>query len=408
MVITRKVEIYVCESDKELKKEFMGTVYSWRDLVRKAANLIVSHKFVQQNVRDFMYMQEDVRKRFMVVDEKTGEEKVKFNVSDILEEGRGMSEQNTTYRLVASILKGKVPADIYSCLNQAIAKTYKETAIEVSKGESTLRSYRNNIPVPFSAKALANIHKAEDGRFYFTLFGVPFACRLGKDRSNNEAIIDRCISGEYKLCSSSIAFQKVVNRETGKKQNKLFLYICVDIPKKEVELNPKKKMFCYLGIEHPITFNYEVQAKNIFDSGVKWSTIGNKEEFVYRRVQIQALLKRCQINCKYSKGGQGRKRKLQALDRFKEKEKNYVQTKLHKYSRELVDIAVKNHIGTIVLVNQTPREDEAKEANQKGEPLLLRNWSYYGLKTMITYKASMVGIKVIVAGKELPEEEDNE
>ena len=85
MVITRKIEIYVSESDKELKKEFMNTVFSWRDAVRKAANLIVSHKFVQQNVRDFMYMQEDVRERFMVVDEKTGKGKVKFNVSDILE-----------------------------------------------------------------------------------------------------------------------------------------------------------------------------------------------------------------------------------------------------------------------------------------------------------------------------------
>ena len=408
MVITRKIEIYVCESDKELKKQFMKTVYGWRDAVRKAANLIVSHKFVQQNVRDFMYLQEDVRKRFMVVDEKTGEEKVKFNVSDILEEGRGMSEQNITYRLVSSILKGKVPADIYSCLNQAIAKTYKETAIEVSKGETTLRSYKNNIPVPFSAKALANIHKADDGRFYFTLFGIPFACRLGRDRSDNEVIIDRCISGEYKLCSSSIAFQKEVNRETGKKKNKLFLYLCVDKPNENVELDSEKKMYCYLGIEHPITYNYEVYAKNIFDSGVKWVNIGNKEEFVYRRVQIQAKLKRCQMNCKYSKGGKGRKRKLQALDRYKEKEKNYVQTKLHTYSRELVNKAIKYRIGTIVLVNQTPREEEAKEANQKGEPFLLRNWSYYGLKTMITYKAKMVGIKVIVAGMESPEEEENE
>lgn len=66
MVITRKIEIYVCESDKELKKEFMNTVFGWRDAVRKAANLIVSHKFVQQNVRDFMYLQEDVRERFLI------------------------------------------------------------------------------------------------------------------------------------------------------------------------------------------------------------------------------------------------------------------------------------------------------------------------------------------------------
>ena len=216
MVITRKIEIYVHEEDKELKKNFQHTLYEWRDAVRRAANLIVSHKFVQQNVRDFMYLQEDVQERFMVTDEKTGVSKVKYNVSDTLKKEKGMSEQNTTYRLIASLLKGKVPADIYSCLNQAVAKTFKETVMDINKGEATLRSYKNNIPMPFSAKALSNIHKADDGRFYFTLFGIPFACMLGRDRSNNEAVIDRCISGEYKMCSSSIAFEKTVNRETGK------------------------------------------------------------------------------------------------------------------------------------------------------------------------------------------------
>lgn len=406
MVITRKIEIYVHEEDKELKKNFQHTLYEWRDAVRKAANLIVSHKFVQQNVRDFMYMQKDVRERFMVVDEKTGNSKVKFNVSDILEKGPGMSKQNTTYRLVSSMLKGKVPADIYSCLNQAVAKTFKETVTDVNKGEATLRSYKNNIPLPFSAKALSNIHKADDGHYYFTLFGVPFACMLRRDRSNNEAIIERCISGEYKLCSSSIAFQKTVNRDTGKKKNKLFLYLCVDIPKKEVELNPKKIMYCYLGLAHPIEYNYEVQAKNIYDSGVKWSHIGTAEEFLHQRVQIQAAMKRCQISCRYSSGGKGRKRKLQALNRFEEKEKNYVHTKLHTYSRMLVDKAIHNHCGTIVLVNQEPREEEAKEANQKGEPFVLRNWSYFGLKTMIDYKAKMVGIDVKVVGKEIPVENE--
>lgn len=154
MVITRKIEIYVHEEDKELKKNFQHTLYEWRDAVRRAANLIVSHKFVQQNVRDFMYLQEDVQERFMVTDEKTGESKVKYNVSDTLKKEKGMSEQNTTYRLIASLLKGKVPADIYSCLNQAVAKTFKETVMDINKGEATLRSYKNNIPMPFSAKAL--------------------------------------------------------------------------------------------------------------------------------------------------------------------------------------------------------------------------------------------------------------
>lgn len=415
MIITRKIEIYVHEQDSKLKKDFMHTIYEWRDLIRKAANMAVSHKFVQQNTRDFMYLKEDVMEQFaienpdrVVMNKNTGKNTVKYNISDIIKNEKGLSEQNTTYRLMSSILKGKVPADIYSCLNQAVSKICKETMSDVMRGETSLRSYKNNIPMPFSAKALNNIHRVEEEvtekesgevkkvvRYYFTLFGIPFACKLGHDRSNNAVIINRCLSGENKLCSSSIAFQKVADKLTGKKQQKLFLHLCVDIPQQNVKLDSEKQMYCYLGLAHPIEYNYEVKAKNIFDSGIKWSSIGTAEEFLYRRIQIQAAMRRSQQNCKYSKGGKGRKRKLQALERFEEKEKNYVKTRLHTYSRELVNRAVKNKCATIILVHQEPREKQAKEDNLKGEPFILRNWSYYGLKTMIEYKAKMVGIKVI-------------
>ena len=52
-------------------------------------------------------------------------------------------------------------------------------------------------------------------------------------------------------------------------------------------------------------------------------------------------------------GGKGRKKKCQAIERWHEKEKNYVDTKLHIYSRMLVDMAVKHKCGKIVLMNQT-------------------------------------------------------
>lgn len=408
MIITRKIEIYVHEEDKKLKKEYMKTLFGWRDAIRKAANMVVCQKFVQQNVRDFMYLQDDVRERFTVVDDETGKEKVKYSVSDTLKKEKGLSEQNTTYRFLSSLLKGKVPADMYSCLNQSVVKTFKETISDINKGEATLRSYKNNIPMPFSATNLSNIHGVEEDvtnqntgetrketRYYFTLFGIPFACRLRSDRSNNAVIIERCISGEYKLCVSSIAFKKVLDEKTEKKKQKLFLLLCVDIPQQKVKIDPEKKMYCYLGINHPIEYNYNLEAKNIFDSGTKWCSIGTKEEFLFRRVQIQAAMKRCQKYCKFSKGGKGRKRKLQALERYHEKEKNYVTTRMHTYSHILVSRAVKNQCSVIVLKNQEPREDQAKKDNEKGNPFVLRNWSYYGLKQMIEYKAKMFGIEVI-------------
>ena len=139
-----------------------------------------------------------------------------------------------------------------------------------------------------------------------------------------------------------------------------------------------------------------------------WIDIGTAEEFFYRRTQIQAALKRTQENSKYAKGGKGRKRKLQAVTRFEEKERNYVDTKLHLYSKQLVDIAVNNGCGTIYLVNQKPREDEAKKEAEKGNPLVLRNWSYYNLKQKIYYKCKKYGIQCKELGKKQAEEDDEE
>ena len=240
MIITRKIEIYVCEEDKELKKNYIHSLYQWRDAVRKAANLIVSHRFVQQNVRDFMYLQDDVLERlnpadapFVYRDKKTSGFKLAYkNPKDIIKDEKGLSEQNTTYRLIASFLKGKVNSDIYSCLNQIVARSYKEAAGTIAVGESSLRSYKNNIPIPFSISSLTNFHGVEEEsvnqktgvksmvkRYYFTLFGIPFKCVLGHKFSyvQNASIIESCINGEYKMCNSSIAFQKVADRETGKK-----------------------------------------------------------------------------------------------------------------------------------------------------------------------------------------------
>ena len=371
MIITRKIQVYVYDKDATEKKEYIHTLYTWRDYVRKAANAIVAHKFVQQNIRDFVYIKDEIKE--------------KFYVKDIINDGKGMSEQNTTYRLCSDMLKGKVPSDIFSCLNQAVAHTFKETEKDMLMGKASLRSYRNNIPIPFSAKALSNIHwDADDKRFYFTLFGVPFAVALGRDRSNNQSVIERAINGEYKLCSSSLQIDDDAN--------KMFILFCVDIPQKEMKLKEGKVLYAYLGIMNPIIYVADIKAKNESDSGYKVFEIGTKEEFNYRRRQIQEAERRCQIECRYSVGGKGRKRKIQALDRFKDKENNYVDTKLHTYSRMLVDAAVKNECSTICLMRQTPREILAKQQNADGDDFILRNWSYFGLKTKIAYKAKMYGI----------------
>ncbi|MNT62090.1 hypothetical protein D3C72_1997830 [compost metagenome] len=106
---------------------------------------------------------------------------------------------------------------------------------------------------------------------------------------------------------------------------------------------------------------------------------------------IQAARYRLQKGAAFNRGGHGRKKKMKSMEQVNEQEKRYVDSRLHLYSRRLIDLCVKSEAGTLLLVNQTNKEEFAKE-----DEFLLRNWSYYGLIEKIKYKANMAGINLIV------------
>lgn len=373
MVITRKIEVFVAEDDKEMRKAYYDKLYANRDIAVKVANMCASHLFALDNTMPYL----------------SGEDKEKVTFLGV--SGDASTKRNAPYVAASEAFKGQADMGMVSCVLQNVQKMYQD---DRKKGmwARSLRSYKGNMPVPYQAKRFANLHFAEytngngekrEGCF-FTLTGIPMQMRFGRDRSGNRIVVERVVDGDYKMCTSSLQFD-------GKK---IFLLLCVDIPKKEVKLDAKKILFAYLDVDVPIRCTTDVKAAKEYDSGMKWFEIGTKEEFLYRRRQIQEFVRRCQINNKYSTGGKGRKKKCQALEHWHEKELNYIGTKLHMYSRMLVDVAMKHKCGKIVLVNQKEREEKAKEVNMRGEPFLLRNWSYYGLKDKIKYKSRMVGIEV--------------
>ena len=384
MIITRKIQIFIPESYKDLRKAYYDKLYAARNIAVKVANMTVSHLFALDNSTP--YLSEEDREKIVYLGTK----------------GQKATKQNAPYVVASNLYKGEINMNMICSLIQEVRKMYQEDR-KKSMWNKSLRSYKSNIPIPNKASEYKNLRFAEytgeDGEIrqgcFFTCMNIPFQMKFGRDRSGNRLIVERVISGEYKMCTSSIQIDS----------KKCFLLLCVDIPQKEVKLDENKTMYAYLGWFNPVVCTCDVKAAKEYDSGYKWFEIGTKEEFNYRRRQIQEAVRRCQINSKYSVGGKGRKKKCQALDRWHKKELNYVSTKLHTYSRLLVDLAVKHKCGKIVLMHQTPREEEAKEANQNGEPLVLRNWSYYGFKDKIAYKCKMTGIKLIIDKEELEESE---
>ncbi|MHC1690015.1 MAG: hypothetical protein AB9833_04210 [Bacteroidales bacterium] len=355
MIITRKLEIAVWEKDVEVKKKYIKQIFDWRYLVRCAANELVSYLYSIDIIKNYKFI--------------TQQSKIELGI--IGAKGDNIQEGSATYSLLSERLKGKLPMSVATALQHNIKKSYSETKYDLLRGTTSLRAY-NNIPIPFGGTSLRNFHYNDlIKNYYFTLFKIPFIIIIGKDRSNNKEFLANCIAEKYKICGSSILIDD--------KKKKMFLLLNVKIPQIIIPLNENNCIDAYLSLEIPIIAKFKERVKNI----------GNKEEYLHRRLQIQQSLRRAQTNAKYSVGGKGRKRKMQALDRFHKVERDYINTKLHTYAKILVEYAIKNSCKTINLVNQ-----KQKEAEASNDRYLLRNWGYYGLKQKLCYKANIFGIQI--------------
>ncbi|MEC0419684.1 transposase, partial [Bacillus subtilis] len=88
----------------------------------------------------------------------------------------------------------------------------------------------------------------------------------------------------------------------------------------------------------------------------------------------------------------GKKKKLNAIRRSRDKEQRWMKDQDHKVSRAIVTFAIENKISVIRLeqlanIRQTARTSRKNEKN-------LHIWSFYRLSQFIEYKANLEGIKV--------------
>lgn len=359
MVVTRKIQLLIDSNDRDVVKQAWDQLYNWQQICFRAGNMIMSHHFIQERVRDFFYLTEDI----------------KMKIADEKKEENGMlksSRQNTTYRLLSNHFKGQIPTNILSNLNNTLISYFNKEKESYWKGEKSLRNYKRNIPLPFGAEVIFKLARTADNRnFTFRLFQIPFKTYLGKDRSDKKIMLDRILGGTLKLRASHIQVDK----------GKIFLLAAVQIEKEQHTLDPTVIAEASLSIEHPVTVKI----------GNHEQVIGNREEFLHRRLAIQAAVNRVKKVVNFNGGGHGRKRKLKSVEDYRHMEKRYVEQKLHLYSRMLIDFCVKHQAATLLLLNQQEKEEIAKE-----DHYLLQNWSYYSLKTKISYKAERAGIQVII------------
>lgn len=359
MKLTRKIQLVIDLPDKEERNEALGKLYGWQNRCYRAANLIVSHLYVQEMINEFLYLSEGIH--YKLVDEKKDD-------AGILQRSR----INTTYRVVSDRFKGEMPTNILTCLNGALQSNFKKNKLAYWKGERSLMNFRKDMPFPFSADCISRIWVDEQrNEFCFRLFQIPFRTYLGKDFFDKRKLLEGVMRGEIKLCTSQIKLEK----------GKIFWLPILEIKKEENILKPEVVAEASLSLEYPIVVKTDTAKL----------TIGSKEEFLYRRLALQEAKRRAQSGMAYTRSGKGKKRKLKGMEKFRNAETNYINHRLHVYSRKLIDFCVKQQAGTLILVNQENRMEIAKE-----DEFILRNWSYYELMTKIKYKAEKSGIELVV------------
>lgn len=200
--------------------------------------------------------------------------------------------------------------------------------------------------------------------------GITFKMILGNPHKSHglRSEIKEIFEEHYKVCGSSIQID-------GKK---IILNLSMEIPKKEVELDENTVVGVDLGIAVPAVCSLN-------NSDYIRQSIGSKDDFLRVRTQLQSQRRRLQKALVVSSGGHGRNKKMKAMDRLKNRERNFVKTYNHYVSKNVVDFAVENK-AKYINVEDLSGFDSSK--------FILRNWSFYELQQFITYKAAKYGIEV--------------
>lgn len=351
------------ENKKDERKRF----YQIANDAWKAANWIVTGQYLNEHFIRRLYD----RRKIDVKDMKAvaAIEKEFFDKTGLF----GSKRQATTDR-DHRIKFPNIPPCVSNALNQVVFTTLNKEKADVAMGKRSLRSYRQGMPFTTSK---ASVEFFEDGDKHGVLWKlsreerIAFYIYYGRDKANNRASITKILNNE--LNYSAPQFQV--------KKGKLYLLLPVQDAQKELVLDPELSVGVDLGVSVPA---YVAVSK-----GEAREAIGNVADFLKVRLQLQRRIRNLQGSLTLISGGHGRKKKLAALRRFRNKERNFAKSYNHKISRHIVDFALKHKAGVIKL-EFLKGFGEGRENN-----FILRNWSFFELQDMITYKAKRFGIKVV-------------
>lgn len=421
--ITRKIELKLCTEglSEDERKAQRNLLYHINDNLYRAANNISSKLYLDEHVsslvrlkhKEFKDLVKDLAKAKkqknpdveaiaeMEARLKSYEDEMTNQELAICKYADEMSSDSLAYNF-ATELGLDIYGQILTQLKDKVNKDFKNDQIKVKQGTRSIRTYKKGMPIPFPWNHTIRIEinqknkkeeqekktkrDNEDYDFYLNWYnGLRFRLHFGKDRSNNYQIVKRCFKLD-EFCTDNYQFRtSSLKLVTGKKKPEYYLLLVVDIPQEKHSLNNKIVVGVDLGINTPAYV-----ATNVTEDR---KAISNREHFLNARMAIKRRFHSLQ-RLEGTAEGKGRKKKLEPLERMREKERNWVHTQNHRFSRDVVNFAIQVKAATIQMEDLSGygKDDDGNVEEKK--KFLLGKWSYFELQTLIKEKALKAGIKV--------------
>lgn len=264
-------------------------------------------------------------------------------------------------------------------------KEYKNSLKDVLREDKSIINYRENQPLDIKNKAIqllyendnffvrvALINKDKQKELNFKDCSVRFKL-LVKDDSTR-TILERCFDEVYTITASKIMYNK--------KKKQWYINLGYKFTKEiDKTLDKDRILGVDLGVINPLVA----------------SVYGSYDRLIIGGGEIDKFRKRVEANkvqmlkqgkyCGDGRIGHGVNTRNKPAYNIEDKISRFRDTVNHKYSKAVVDYAVKNNCGTIQM-------EDLKGITQNKNERYLKNWTYFDLQTKIEYKAKALGIEV--------------
>ena len=271
-------------------------------------------------------------------------------------------------------------------LNATIQKAWKKynnSKKEIFRGAMSVPSFRSNQPLVIKKDGVKLEQTASLNTVELALFSKAFKkehslssnVRFSVLLNDNtqRSIFNNLIDGVYGLGECQLIYEK----------RKWFLLLTYRFDPVKRPLDPNKILGVDLGECVAVYASVFQEFGALRLDGGEVSAFAKKMEARVRSMQRQAA------NCGEGRIGHGTKTRVSAVYQQKDKIANFRDTINHRYSKAIIDFALKHQCGVIQM------EDLSGIKSGTDFPKFLRHWTYYDLQSKIEAKAKENGIAVV-------------